>query len=94
VLAVSLGFVLKALLRRNPLGNCSKAQEVPCDHDDWMNCAVIAVIAAGVVLGNSTASIADEVLTYDLAPSCWAETIDTASDRGCVKMSKQYGTCW
>ena len=70
MLAVGLGFVLKALLRRNPFGTCAKAQGVPCDHDDWMNCAVIAVIAAGAVRGNSRASIADEVPTYALAPRC------------------------
>lgn len=52
---------------------------------NWMNCKVVAVIAAGVALGVGGASIADDVPTYDLAPSCRAETVTTASDRSCMK---------
>jgi hypothetical protein len=52
---------------------------------NWTNCKLVAVIAAGVALGVGGASIADDVPTYDLAPSCRAETVTTASDRSCMK---------
>jgi len=52
---------------------------------NWMTCKAIAAIVVGFALGSGGSSIADEVPSYDLAPSCRAETITAASDRSCMK---------
>jgi hypothetical protein len=48
------------------------------------NCAVVLLAAAFALIGGGPSS-ADEVPTYNLSPSCRAETATAAGDKNCMK---------